>query len=252
MKRVVALGDFHAGHKVGLTPPEWQYHPQWKKTQQETWGFFASELARLKPIDVLIANGDLIDGRGERSGSTELLEVDPLEQVQMAVRCIAEVEAKHVILTYGTPYHTGQLQDFENEIYRDVGADQIDGEVWVEVEGVTFHARHKVGGSIIPHGRHTQIARDRLWNVLWNEHSDHPKADVLLRSHVHYFNFNGDKTYLSMTLPALQGLGSKFGVRLCSGTVDFGFVHFDCQQGGYSWQPHIKVIQTAKPEVIRL
>jgi hypothetical protein len=142
--------------------------------------------------------------------------------------------------------------DFEDEVYRDVSADEIGGEVWVEVEGVTFHAKHKVGGSIIPHGRHTQLARDRLWNVLWNEHSGHPKADVILRSHVHYFGFHGDKNYLAMTLPALQGLGSKFGTRQCTGTVDFGLVHFDCQAGGYSWQPHTREIVTARPEVTRL
>ena len=252
MKRVITCGDMHCGHKVGLTPPEWQYHPSWKDAQAEMWRHWEDKLRALKPIDVLICNGDLIDGRGERSGSTELLEVSPLEQCQMAVRCIAEAEAKHVVLTYGTPYHAGQLMDFEDEIYRDVSADEIGGEVWVDVEGVTFNVRHKVGGSVIPHGRHTQVERDRLWNILWNEHSGHPKADVILRSHVHYFAFSGGKDHISMTLPALQGLGSKFGVRQCSGTVDFGFVHWDCQQGGYSWQPHTREIETAKPEVTRL
>ena len=40
--------------------------------------------------------------------------------------------------------------------------------------------------------------------------------------------------------PALQGYGSKYGKRICSGTVDFGFIHMDIdEKGRLSWEPHI-------------
>ena len=59
-KRVVAFGDQHAGHRVGLTPPKWQTANQGKKyhkIQQELWNEFTYIIDKLQPIDVLIVNG---------------------------------------------------------------------------------------------------------------------------------------------------------------------------------------------------
>ena len=76
-KRVVALGDFHCGHRVGLTPPDFQWHAPdsaahiWKKytdIQDEAWGWYIGKVKALRPVDVLLVSGDCIDGRGERSG----------------------------------------------------------------------------------------------------------------------------------------------------------------------------------------
>ena len=99
--------------------------------------------------------------------------------------------------------------------------------------------KHHVGSSQIPHGRHTAVARDRLQNVLWAEHDEQPKANIIIRSHVHYFSFCGGSNWLAMTTPAMQGYGSKFGARRMSAPVDVGLIHFDIdEEGGYQWQAH--------------
>jgi hypothetical protein len=246
MKRVVVVSDFHCGHIVGLTPPGWDNdrpRPQLKKSykmRRAIWDFYTQTLKELQPIDILIVNGDCIDGRGEKSGGTELLYVDRTDQVDMAVDCILEAGAKKVVMSYGTGYHTGKEEDWERQIAGKVKATKIGSVDTVNVNGKIFNYRHYIGSSQVPHGRHTAIARDHVWNLIWAERGEYPRADVILRSHVHFHTYSGDSTWLGMTTPGLQGYGSKFGARTISGTVDIGLVHFDIEKDGrMSWEPHI-------------
>ena len=73
-KRVVAVGDAHAGHRAGIAPPAFQsaiVGDEYYRIQVELWNFYATVIQLLKPIDILIHNGDAIDGPGSRSGGTE-------------------------------------------------------------------------------------------------------------------------------------------------------------------------------------
>ena len=83
MKRILATGDWHCGHVVGLTPPEWQhqeigdkYHDKYARIQRQMWDWFVNAVDKYRPIDRLIINGDLIDGKAFRSGGTELITTD--------------------------------------------------------------------------------------------------------------------------------------------------------------------------------
>ena len=261
-RRVLVISDFHSGHHVGLTPPSWHDTPsstadpariKLAEFRQRTYSIFHKQVKGLKPIDVLIVNADCIDGRGEKSGQTELLTSDRDKQCDMASEIIKYVGAKKILMTYGTGYHTGSLEDFENKIAREVKADKIGGHEWVDVNGLVFDVKHKVGASSIPHGRMTPIARERLWNLLWVEREESPKSNIIIRSHVHYHNFAGGKNWLALTTPALQGPGSKYGTRQCSGTVDFGFVHFDVNpSGSYEWQAHITKLLDKNEMLLKL
>lgn len=243
-KRIVAMADTHCGHWVGLTPPEWQNLTLAKKYlsfQQEMWQWYAETLAKLKPIDVLLFLGDAIDGKGERSGGTELITTDRTIQAEMAEACIKEAEADHVRMIFGTPYHTGANEDWEKPIAKALKV-SIKGHDWVDVNGVKFDLKHYIGGSQIPHGRFTAIGKDMLWNLLWSVDGRQEKADIILRAHVHYAVDVGELGLgrRGIILPGLQGYGSKFGIRRCSGRIDIGFVHFDVYgKGKYNWEPHL-------------
>ncbi len=246
-KRVVVLSDLHSGHFVGLTHPDYdgnfgtktrKYHFQ--SARRAYWNFYASELDALKPIDVLLINADCVDGQGVKSGGTEQLTTDLEEQVQMAADAIKYADAKEIYMTFGTPYHTGLNEDREEGVASLVGARKIGSHIWVNVNGLIFDLKHHIGGSQSPAGRQTPLARERLWNLLWAEWAEYPKSDIIIRSHVHYFDYAGGYRWLAMTTPALQGYGTKFGARRMSGTVDFGFVHFDVtSKEEYSWGYHI-------------
>lgn len=255
-KTIVIVSDFHCGHVVGLTPPLYQTSSgslaKFGDMQKAVWKYYADTLKKLQPIHLIIFNGDAIDGKGERSGGTELIEPDRTEQCQMAIECLEAAKAKNIIMTYGTPYHTGVTEDFERMIADAVGA-KIGSHEWIDVNGVIFDCKHKINLSIIPHGRHTAIARDRLWNQLWSIDQEQPLADIIIRSHVHYCTFNGDPDYLAITTPGLQGYGSKFGARQCSGKVHIGLVSFKIDdKGGYSWLPHIMRSEFQKAKALKL
>lgn len=242
VKSVLVLADLHCGSSVGLTPPTYRttHKPDLFAYQKDTWSLYLKMLKAIGPVDVLILNGDVIDGKAARQGSCGLITSDIDVQVMMAARCIERVKTKKIYMTYGTPYHTGEGQDHENQVASLIGANRIEGHAFLDVNGVIFDIKHKVGGSTVPHGRHTAIARERLWNVLWNERGESPKADILIRSHVHYHSFCGGHNWLALTTPALQGLGSIYGVRQCSGTVDFGMVVFYVREkGDWSWEAFV-------------
>jgi len=257
-KRVVVVSDFHCGHRVGLTPPQYQMAPQnaerrkWANAQKNLWNFYAKVIDSLKPIDVMICNGDLIDGHGERSCGMEVAFPNCQEQSEIAVECILYAKPKSVVMTRGTDYHTGQAEEWEDTIACDVGARKVGNHEWLDVNGLVFDCKHHVGSSQIPHGRHTAIARDRMWSQIWAERGQAPKSDIIIRSHVHYFSYCGGEDWLGMTTPALQGLGGRYGSKRLSGTVDFGLVHFDVDKnGGYTWQAHVTRL-AQKSKSIRL
>lgn len=258
LKRILVLSDFHCGHVVGLTPPDHQSNRgQARQVQEECWKHFVKSRGK---YDAIVLNGDQIDGDGKKSGGTEQLTTDRNEQAEMAAECVMAVcvdKATPIYSVYGTGYHTGNAEDFEAGIPVLLNKDGYNGQrvkshLWLKVEGVTFDFKHHVGSSSVPHGRHSAVARERLWNVLWSDIGQSPRANVLIRSHVHYHNYCGGPGWVAMTTPALQGLGSKYGARRCSGVVDFGYVVFTVDGDSFDFTPHILryVRQSDKAEVL--
>ena len=238
MRTVLPIGDMHCGHKIGLTPPKWQYHPEWKKDQNKLWKYFNDGLDKVGAVDTLIINGDCIDGNGYRAGGIENVTVDWDEMCEMAIDVINHINPKQVFMTYGTPSHVcNNGTQEEAKIAKAVGA-SIKGHLFLDVDGVVFDVKHKIGSSGIPHGRTSALMKAMLWNQRQAQEGVQPRADVLLRSHVHYHVYCGDQDTLAMTLPALQEKGSKYGEEQCEGIVDYGLVWFEVDNGSYTWEAH--------------
>jgi hypothetical protein len=268
-KRIIVISDLHCGHVAGLTPTDYQYtevedsttkHNKWARLQKETWIQFINILERYKPFNVGFSMGDLIDGKGARSGGSELIYSDRNSQVDMAVACHNAISDRSGddfkwIGVYGTAYHSSGEggEDWESIIAERCGFEKIGSHESVDVNGCVFDLRHHVGGSTIPHGRFTATAKERLWNVLWNERELRPKAQVILRGHVHYATFCGEPGWVAMTLPALQGMGTRYGGRVCSGTVHWGAVIFDVNEdGSFEWHQEVININSQKIEAIKI
>jgi len=259
VKRVVLLGDTHCGHITGLTPPGWMLReerfPKLYEMQKEMWGNYRKLIRKLSPVDVLIANGDLIDGKGIKSGGSEIIHPDLFEQGDMAVKALQIWNAEKTICVYGTPYHTatGSGEDVEKIIAEKLEA-EIHSHAFIDIEGIILDCKHKIGSSQIPWGKHTAISRERVQNMLWADaEGGQPRADVFIRSHVHYYNYCGGIDWLAMTLPALQGPHTKFGARQCSHPVDWGVVVMDIDKGKIvNWKPEIIRLNHFKAEVIKV
>jgi predicted phosphodiesterase len=240
MKRIIVISDTHCGHKFGLTPPEWwaaeeteddrlQKH---RSFQRAMWEAFASEIDKLRPCHVLVCNGDMIEGKGEKTGGIELITSDRHEQVRMAKRIIEFIGAPKVRITYGTRYHVGGGEDFESLLRDSLNHDmdvRVSGHLFLNVEGVVFDVKHRVGRSSVPYGQYTPAARAAIWNDLWAATGRQPYADVVVRSHVHYFCYTGSASKLAVITPALQ-YNSIYGIRECENIVHLGFVVFDVEE----------------------
>jgi len=237
---------------VGFTPPRYDYKTEFNteryKTRRLIWTWIHREAKKRGPYDFMLVNGDAIDGRGEKSGGTELLTSDRLVQANMASEAIRSFGVDKIYMTYGTGYHTGQLEDIEDIIAEKVKAQKIGGEDNLDVNGCVINYKHHIGRSSIPHGRHTSIAKERLWNQLWACRGEYPEAQILIRSHVHYHSYAGGPGWVAMITPALQNYGSKYGTRLVSGTVDIGFVVLDIKsKDEFSWDAPILRMPMHKP-----
>lgn len=257
-KTIFMAGDFHMGHLAAIAPPKYQTSSdrRIKKLQEELWGIYLNNIKLAGKIDVFVANGDGIDGMGQKTGGTELLHTDQLVQCKMYEEAIKVANPKHVIMTYGTLFHVGSETDFEKIVADNLGA-EIKGEHSLEVNGVTFNIKHHLGSSSTPYARATAVTKENVWNIIKAENGEIDRADVFVRSHVHYHVASSDRDRLCMTLPALQGAGSKYG-RRCAGTVDFGNVVFNVYDKPnkygekYEWHKMIKPILNQKVEKIIL
>ena len=253
VERVLLWGDSHCGSNVGLTPPAYQTkytaNPKteehrtlnkWAKLQKECWDWYVKELDVLKPIDKLLYLGDGIDGNGHRSGGTELIYTDRKVQVCIAIEAIEVAEAKSMVMVYGTPYHTGEAEDFEMDIARHFNC-KIGGHEWEEINGCTFDLKHKQSNCENPTtGIWKQIIDNREWAGL----GEQPKADVLVRAHTHRFCFTRLEDCIGISIPALQAYGTKFGARQCSRKVQFGLVALDVWPDGIITE-HVRIAKLA-------
>lgn len=251
--RVLLWGDAHCGSNVGLTPPAYQTiytsnpkneehrtQNKWANLQRESWNWYKNKIELLKPIDKLFYLGDGIDGTGYRAGGTDLIQIDRKVQVQMAIECLEQIEAKSITMVYGTPYHTGQAEDFEMDIAQHFKC-KIGGHEWEYVNGCTFDLKHKQGNCDNPAtGLWQQIRDHREWAGL----GEQPKADVLIRAHIHRFAILRLEDCIGISIPALQTYGTKFGARQCSRKVQFGLVALDVWPDGEVME-HVHIAKLA-------
>ena len=266
-KRVLVISDMHCGHVAGLTPPAFQRKYRKKSTtkwnkfaelSRGLWGAYVKLLRDNGPYDYGFDLGDMIEGRGERSGGTELLTSDRQEQMDIALECHNQVRLNanrgfQWIGVYGTAYHvSGDGEDWENEAKFKDEFLRLGSHEWVTINECTFDLKHHIGNTATPVGM-PPLRREYVWGLLWAERGETPHANVILRGHVHLACDCGGPGWRAMTVPALQGMGSKFGARRCSGTVDWGITVFDVDSdGSFDWKCLTVKIESQKAKALKL
>lgn len=264
-KCILAMSDKHTGHLVGLTPPSYRWSlgnsdlkSRAVAIQTECYNFYKRTVDALKPIDIVLDLGDGIEGDGHRSGGAELIIPDRSDQAKVSAQLSLLTEAPTYVMVRGTPYHGGVREEFENQIadaIREAGCMVKMGDhEWVTINGVTFDLKHKVRSSGVPAGRWGPMARSIDWSHEWQRVGDQPHADIFLRGHVHYHTFQGGADWpLGITMPALQGMGSRYGKKECEGRVHFGVISFHITaKGNYTWQAHIGQLESQRAHAYKL
>ena len=266
-KRVAVLSDPHCGHVAGLTPPEYAYavtddrtkHDKFAIIQDVTWRWFYAEAVKIRPVDVLLLNGDAIDGRGEKAGGVECITTDRTKQCEMAIRVIKVLQPKHVILTYGTTYHVASSgEEWEGAIAKTLAdSNTFSGDVavgaheWFSVNGVVFDAKHHVAMGAAPQTQFSSITRDSIWQMLWAMRREAPRANIIIRSHLHTYLFAKTSDFTGIVTPGLQAY-SKYGAKQVSRTIDYGFLHFDVtKEGNWTCVDHLARFAEFTPTVLK-
>ena len=152
--------------------------------------------------DVLVLNGDIIDGIQASNAGVEVWTADLDEQLDAATQLIEMIKPRKTYVVAGTNYHVstkGRKQErtlaanFGSKLYVDLPLD---------FEGHKMHFAHHIGRSAVFHYRTTPLAREMLIAKL-NEHKTH-RFEWLVRSHVHYFVQIRYGTHGAMTLPGWE------------------------------------------------
>lgn len=247
--RILFPADLHCGSNVGLTPPAYQYkyysnpvteehkkRNKWAALQKEAWEWYIRTLDMLRPFDKCFVMGDLNDGDGSRSGGTELITTDRKVQTGMAIECLEPIQASGMIFVYGTGYHTGTKEDWENDVAGHFKS-KIGSHEWEEINGCVFDLKHHQSATRNPGtSLYNEVIDNREWAVL----EEQPKANVLVRAHTHRFAKLQLEDCIAISTPALQTYGTKFGSRRCSRKVQFGLFAVDVWPDGVI-QEHVHI-----------
>ena len=256
MKKILVVSDMHCGSLNGLTPPSWMIsskrNKRISKLQEEMWGCYTDWVKEIGSVDLLVCNGDLIDGKARKNGGVELLTTDMISQTDIALECLDEVKYKDALFTYGTSYHVSNSagDDYER-IIADHCKGTIDSRLRFNIEGVKFDVRHHVSSSSVPNGRFSAIAKNRFWDIITAEKSQGDPSNVYIRSHVHYYNYCGGADWCAFCTPALQSPGTDYGARICVGDTDFGLMLFTVDDGLLTgWTLKTKNLDNVNRDVI--
>ena len=213
-KRILVISDGHIGAVCGLTPPAYQTNLTPGNTDEDgkAYGFW------------------------EKAAQT---------QREIWSFFTAEIDR-------GRPFDTGADEDCELMVCDKYPVDEIRGQLCLEANGVVFNFRHHIGGTTVPYSVHTAPTKQRIFNILAADQDQQVRADIIVRSHVHKYQFEETRSGASLVTPGLQAW-SKYGDRVVDGEIDVGICWFDVYENG-EWELYKALldIEYVKPTPISI
>lgn len=260
-KVVLPIGDMHVGCMGAIMPPEVVEYPDTPSkrkyhyptdTQKELYKLWEQMCDDYPQPDVLILNGDLVDGKNYKESGMGCWTTEMLTQCEAACELLGMLKPRKIIGTTGSAYHSEKNPNADEIITKALGGEFKGGYGVVDVNGCRFYAQHKVGVSKSTwQYRGTPIGRAIVLANLAGGAYGH--LDVILKSHAHYFYYVGTSNQLGMILPCWKA-HDDFG----DTNVEFvdpciGYVVFEVNDDGdYIWtitKKHFKQ-SVLNPDVI--
>ena len=204
LNRIGIVSDLHCGSRWGLRPNP--HMGDYKVIEANIWLWECwKRMIRLwGDLDLLILNGDMIDGIQKRSDSTGLVTPNMSEQTALAIECLRPLVAKSkkVIRMTGTPHHEtfhGPLStldatfgitrpDAPRDMVRDI---YLDGGPEDEENSIILNVKHNPEGQKTLY-LGTVLDRETRWSVLAESAHAIPRAHFIVQSHIHFASFFGD------------------------------------------------------------
>jgi hypothetical protein len=190
-KRLVIISDLHCGDRWGL-----------REGNKLLNKFYLDKVKELRPVDVLLLNGDGVQGT-MRGKSNDVIEPDLGLQAEMCIDYLGMWKAKTYLFTMGTGIHVSEGTDWEKWIAREMHG-LIKAKQIFDINGVRFNAKHHTSKTSIPHGQGTLLLKRVLWENIKSQLTNTRKSDVFVRSHIHEFCQIKNRLGFAVTCPALQ------------------------------------------------
>ncbi len=226
MKSIVVLGDIHCGSWKAVAPPKFVLH-RGKESQQISYNVIGKALYKaIKEIsnkwkrpDALVINGEPVDGPNKREPSN-VWSTSLLDQLTACKDLIDLFEPKTIYTTRGSDYHvTIEDQEFEEYFGKEVGAETTDGQYapdeWnLQVNDVWLNFSHPLATTRMWNYRSTAIT-SVMAQMKLNESHRWP-AQIIVRSHVHYYWAVQSASHLGIVTPAWK-ISDHFAYKIGSG-----------------------------------
>jgi len=198
-------GDYHTGHRLGLTPPDHMASKALQATLGKLWAWREAELAAIGPVDIHLLGGDLTEGDGKK-GAMPLLETDMGNQADWAEECARRVKLKKGgsrFAVFGSDFHVVAATSVERGIAKALGC-PIEDTIRLRIRGKRFNWRHFCGRSDIERGQPTQDAREITRELIQEVLDGSEAADIYGRHHVHYYSRADIGNRTAYTCPAWE------------------------------------------------
>ena len=181
-------------------------------------------------VDILVVNGETVDGPQPAAKGKELWTADTNEQCQYAAELIGDISHKELYITKGTPYHTETNTNLD-QVVADMLGGWCDWELALQVFDKRFHFAHSIGVSNSAwQYRTTSIARELVAALL--QEKEYGKFDGIIRSHAHYFVEVSFGSQWGIVTPCWQGRTPYMIRKGLTLTPKLGYVTMDIYNDG--------------------
>lgn len=247
MLEILVVSDLHLGSRYAVMPRKWGGYTA-NKTQRKILKKWREMCKREKP-DLVVVNGDAVDGKQKASSGKELWTTDLDEQIDAAVELVKQINCNQFLVTYGSSYHTDLNLNADQVFAKRLGAEKAGWELNVKTENGTLHFSHQISvSSSAWQYRTTPLAKELVASLL---HDDVlPKYKVIVRSHAHYFCAVSFSNNFAVVTPCWQ-TRTPYMVRKGLGLIPkLGYVVLSSD--GEDWMLRAETFDMPKPEVVKI
>lgn len=241
---MLIVSDLHVGSEHGLKPDNVRknkgkrnraYNEGSSPEQEFIFDYWCRMCDLIQP-DLVIVNGDVCEGVNYAENGQGNWTNDKNLQIQTARELLEMIDCDTFIGTQGSKYHTSKNMSADRKVIESLRG-EFSPDMFVDVDGVKFHVRHKTPFSKNPRGQPGLLSGD-MTNIV-NDSDSFGHVDVFVRSHLHRFSSIQTCGQLGVITPGWKGRDDFLKESGAVLAPDIGFVLFKCKDSQYTWNPYV-------------
>jgi hypothetical protein len=246
-KVMLALGDIHVGNEGSIMTEEVNseecnpgrnrryFANATQKKLIQKWYDMCDEVQ--KP-DVLLLNGDLVDGKNYHETGMGCWTTDVTLQAQVLTDLVKMIKPRKIVATSGSPYHSDRNPNMDRIATLGCGGTFQGGFASININDKRIYAQHKVSVSKSSwQYRATPIGRALVLAALNEKEMGH--YHIVLKSHAHYYCCVSFSDSLGMILPAWKAYDAFGDTNIEFANPALGYVRFDFDGNDFTFSHSI-------------